>query len=249
MLRGMLRANGDNHVFPVRLYVSDTDGDRALFDTWYDLMPQSRQARADRFKNEPDRRRCILAYALLVTAVREVHNDIHLSIGPSIESLITGSSLDISETADGKPYLTNIPICFNISHSKERVAVAVSAADVGCDVECKSSDPLRIAKRFFTAGEYSYLLGIEDKAELASEFTRLWTLKESIVKCCGEGIRRPFSDFSLLDDEGKRVDVINLPGITGDYHIREYEAENGYCYSICSTYDVIEDEIRWVRLT
>lgn len=245
----MLRADKDNHAFPVRLYVSDTDVDGELIDKWYDMMPQSRQQRADRFKCEPDRRRCILAYALLVTAVREVYNDHQQLIGPSAEGSITSGTFDISETADGKPYLTNIPICFNISHSKERVAVAVSASDVGCDVECKSSDPLRIAKRFFDKTEYSFLLGIDDEAERAQEFTRLWTLKESIVKCCGEGIRHPLGDFSLLDDNGMRKDVIRLTGTGSDYHIREYEPENGYCYSLCSTYDDMEDCIRWVRLT
>ncbi len=235
----MLRAGGgENHSFPVRMYVSDLSMDDDFFDRWYDLMPKERRERAQRFKNESDRRRNIGAYALLVHSVTELLGGEDLS-----------DRLNISETADGKPYFTDIPVCFNISHSKDRIAVALSPQKVGCDVESGRRKGLNIAKRFFAAEEYALLSDISDEDERSLEFARLWTLKEAVVKCCGEGIRHELDDFSLVDDEGNRKETVVLPGFDEIYHIREFESESGYCYSVCSTCSDIEERIRRVRLT
>ncbi len=219
------------------MYVSDLSMGADFFDRWYDLMPKARRERAQRFKKESDRRRNIGAYALLVHSVTELLGSSDLS-----------GRLNISESADGKPYFTDIPVCFNISHSKDRIVVALSPEKVGCDVERERVDTLGIARRFFAAEEYDLLLRIEDEEKRSHEFTRLWTLKESVVKCIGEGIRHELGDFSLVDDDGRRKETITLPGFDESYHIREFESESGYCYSVCSTSGNIEERIRRVRL-
>ena len=66
-----------NHAFDVRLYVSDLSYDKEFYDRWYELMPQRRRERADRFKNGIDAHRCIAAYALLVCAVLELAEDLY----------------------------------------------------------------------------------------------------------------------------------------------------------------------------
>ena len=226
----MLKATADT-VFDVRLYVADTSGDEAFFDTWYARMPQTRRTRCDRFRQEADRKRCITAYALLSYALNE----------------LTGKrscTWNVTEGADGKPYLTDIPVFFNISHSGERIALALSPMEVGCDVESKSANALSIAKRFFSENEHAYILAAPDEKTRSRDFTRLWTMKESVVKCCGEGIRRPFRDFSVVDEEGGITDTVTLPGKRDVYHIREFAAEDKYCYSVCSIYDRIENDIR-----
>ncbi len=219
------------------MYVSNLSMDDDFFDRWYDLMPEPRRERAQRFKNEADRRRNIGAYALLVHSVTELLGSSDLS-----------GRLNISESADGKPYFTDIPVCFNISHSKDRIAVALSPEKVGCDVERQRGDALGIARRFFTKEEYDHLSRIADEDERSLEFTRLWTLKESVVKCIGEGIRHELGDFSLVDDKGNRNDTITLAGFDESFHIREFADEMGYCYSVCSTCGDIEERIRRVRL-
>ena len=192
---------------------------------------------------EPDRRRCITAYALLAYSLRDLAADLG-----KYKEWDLAMPLAIELTQEGKPYPDHIPVCFNISHSGERVAVALSALDVGCDVEYRSRNALSIAKRFFSTAEYEYLDGIEDECERDSEFTRLWTMKESVVKCCGEGISHPFGDFSLVDVNGARLDTVRLPGRGEVYRIREFEGENGYCYSVCSLCDTTEDKIRYIKL-
>ena len=234
----MLNAGlGPDRSFLVRLYVSDISMSEEFYDGWYDRMPKERQKRADRFKHDADRHRLIGAYALLVHAMTELFEGEDLS-----------GRFNISETSDGKPYFTDIPVCFNISHSMDRIAVALSPKEVGCDVEVKSGNVLTVAKRFFTPEEYVYLQSIEDEEERSGEFTRIWTMKESVVKCSGEGIRHRFDDFSCVDEKGIAKGEITLAGKDSGYHIKEYESENGYRYSVCSMHDRFEDSIRRITL-
>lgn len=228
MLKGI-----KNPVFDVRMYAADISGDAAFYDKWYRLMPASRCERCDRFKIEADKKRCIKSYAL-----------ISYSLGDLIGTDIT--TFDIREGAGGKPYLSDIPVYFNISHAKERVVCALSPMEIGCDVEIRSANALSVAKRFFSGDEYRLLLAEEDEKARDALFTKLWTIKESVVKCSGEGIRRIFSDFSVVDDDGNIAGRIKLSGIDQEYHIRCFASENGYCYSLCSEYENIGDKIRFI---
>ncbi len=229
--------------FPVRLYASDISYDPSFFDRWYSLMPPERKERCNRFRHEQDRRRCITGYALLAGALRDLLDD------PDIQGRWDFSMpLRISEKDNGKPFLENIPVCFNISHSGQMVIVSVSSSEVGCDVERVRADALAIARRFFTEEEYGYLKGLATQKECDLEFTRLWTMKESVVKCCGDGIRRSFNDFALLDKSGKRISKVMLADSDEVYHVKEYEGANGYCYSVCSLCADMEDTIRYLQL-
>ena len=187
-----------------------------------------------------------MAYVLLIKAVRELSADIDMHDEWGLTAGEDGQikELPLTYSPDGKPYFESIPVHFNISHAGDRVMVALSPGEVGCDVEHKSKDALRIAKRFFTVREYEALLAIADEERRSQEFMRLWTLKESVVKCCGEGIRHSFDDFSLLDAEGERKSIIKLNSRNVPYHIKEFKSENGYCYSCCSAYGEFEEELR-----
>ena len=226
------------------MYVTDISQSGNFYDMWYDRMPKDRRIKNDRYKVDVVRKRCIAAYALLVHALCDVQKD-----GIIPEGFDPGNTeLPISEYDNGKPYLEGIPIYFNISHSGDMVAVALAPKEVGCDVEYKSKNAMNVAEHFFAEDEVAFLNKTEDEARQELEFTKLWTMKESVVKCTGEGIRRPFDDFSLVDCAGKRVSRIILPGRSDILHVREYESKNGYCFSVCSVYEDIEDKIRYVRL-
>lgn len=230
--------------FAVRLYVADISQSEEFYDMWYNRMPKERRIKADRYKPDKDRKRCIAAYALLAYALCEAQENGLISQGIDPGS----AELPISEDDNGKPYLEGIPICYSISHSGDMVAVALSPKEVGCDVECKSKNAMSIAEHFFSEDEVAFLRSIDDESRQGLEFTRLWTMKESVVKCSGEGIRRAFSDFSLIDCAGERVGHLTLPGRYDTFRVREFESKNGYCFSVCSVYEDIEDKIRYVRL-
>ena len=222
--------------FATRLYVSDIIACEDIFDRWYELMPEARRQRCDRFRISDDRKRCIGAYALLVLALRDL-------------GIKCPDTLAIEEAQGGKPYLGDLPVFFNISHARECVVVALSPDEVGCDVEYRSDNALGVAKRFFAPDEYAYLSSIGDEDERRLQFTKIWTMKESVVKCCGEGVRRQLNDFSCTDKAGNRNRHITLAGTTDrKYHIKEYESNGGYCYSICTVNEKTEDRIRHMML-
>mgnify|MGYP003306333710 CR=1 FL=1 len=95
---------------------------------------------------------------------------------------------------DGKPYLVGDEICFNLSHSDNIALCSVSGDVVGCDVEKIRPYNPKLAKRFFTTEEFS-LLEKSDNPDLL--FTRLWTMKESILKCLGSGLSGGLSEYDF----------------------------------------------------
>ena len=125
--------------------------------------------------------------------------------------------------------------------------VAISSQDVGCDVEKRCSNAENVAKRFFHEKEYAAIAAANDDIR-DDLFRTLWTLKESVVKCSGQGLRSELGSFCVVDDEGRILRSITVGG-RSVCHIRTYDIDDGYSYSVCRTYDKIEDKIRWISIT
>ncbi len=86
----------------------------------------------------------------------------------------------------GKPYLINFPnVYFNISHSGEYIACTASDEPVGIDIQKIGEYNYDVAKRVCSGKE---LVQIENSSDKASEFTKLWTQKEAVLKMYGTGI-------------------------------------------------------------
>ncbi len=104
---------------------------------------------------------------------------------------IPSASLEFARREQGKPYLTNapFPIYFNLSHSGNFAALAVSSVgEIGIDIEkIRTRNFLAIAERYFHADELKQLLATPE-AERAQLFFKLWTLKEAFFKATGGGI-------------------------------------------------------------
>ena len=88
----------------------------------------------------------------------------------------------------GKPFLDGYSdIHFNISHSGEYVAVALSEKPVGVDIEKIKEYNYDVLKRVCNEKE---LIQIEESLDKASEFIKLWTQKEAVLKMKGCGIAK-----------------------------------------------------------
>ena len=107
-----------------------------------------------------------------------------------------GEKLTFTYGSNGKPYLKDKRAFFNISHSGDYVVCSVSESEIGCDVQTVTKYNPRIAARFFTEKEDAFLLKSENQPE---DFTRLWTLKESVLKKTGEGITGGLDSFCFAD--------------------------------------------------
>ena len=90
----------------------------------------------------------------------------------------------------GKPFLVGHALQFNVSHSADYWAIAVSnLATVGIDVEVLRPRPSldKVARRCFSEAEYVYWQ-LQPAHEQLLLFYRLWTIKEAFVKAVGRGL-------------------------------------------------------------
>ena len=86
----------------------------------------------------------------------------------------------------GKPYLSNDPnVHFNVSHSGDYVVCAVFNKPIGVDIQKIGEYNSDVSKKVCNEKE---LLQIENSLDKASEFTKLWTQKEAVLKMYGTGI-------------------------------------------------------------
>ena len=145
------------------------------------ILPENRIEKYNRLKRNSDRDNCVVAYLLLRYALRE----------NGIDSFET----EVGE--NGKPFLKSEKLFFNISHCAEGVAVVVDTEPVGIDVQEIDGFNEKVAKRFFNESENKKINASPDKAKA---FTRIWTLKESAIKCEGKSLAN-LGEFSFGDYE------------------------------------------------
>jgi 4'-phosphopantetheinyl transferase len=152
-------------------------------NTLYQLaatLTPDEQLRAERFRFERDRRRFVVGRGVLRHIL-------------SRYQLITPEQLQFNYNVYGKPILVetdNIqPIAFNLSHSHELAVYALTIHGiVGIDLEwLRVTNLEQIAKRFFSAREYTEISLLEGKQKQI-RFFRYWTLKEAYLKAIGRGI-------------------------------------------------------------
>ncbi|ASG67045.1 hypothetical protein fh0823_25120 [Francisella halioticida] len=107
----------------------------------------------------------------------------------------------IFASKNGKPYLCNSDIHFNISHTGSKVIIAVANQQIGIDAEEVSVQRkiLKIAKRYFKQDEF---LALEKSSDLYKNFYILWTLKEAQVKRNSLGIAKGLdkATFKIIND-------------------------------------------------
>lgn len=141
------------------------------------LLPQWRREQALRFKHEQGQKECTYSYLLLHKLLKEEYG---IEEQPAF---IYGEH--------GKPSLSFAnhhnapPIHFNLSHCRKAVACVVSDSEVGIDVECFGRYKDSLARHICNDEE---LARITASPSPDTEFTRLWTQKEAVVKLTGRGI-------------------------------------------------------------
>lgn len=100
----------------------------------------------------------------------------------------------VKTAKNGKPYFPDHrEIRFNISHSGRAVVCAVSASEVGIDVqEMRITDGRkleRLGRKVFSEETFTRFLALPDEAQRTA-FFREWSMKEAYVKWTGEGLTR-----------------------------------------------------------
>ena len=88
---------------------------------------------------------------------------------------------------DGKPFLLKRQWKFNLSHSGVWVALGISDAEIGVDIERIRRYHSATARKLFTEEEQVMLEQVESEEARNALFTRLWTEWEAVLKLEGSG--------------------------------------------------------------
>lgn len=178
-------------------------------------VSEQRRQQALRFKFEEGRRLCLSAYLLLKRALKREYG---ISENPVFEY-----------SADGKPSIAGHPeIHFNLSHCRLAAVCVVSDVPVGIDVESVRPFKESLARYVLSDAEYQSVVSSPNPD---AEFIRLWTMKESLLKLTGEGIRRDLK--TLLEED-----------VSSSKPIFRTEYLQGAICTVCSSN---ADRMEWIR--
>jgi 4'-phosphopantetheinyl transferase len=191
--------------------------------TLFALLSPDEVLRAERFYFPLHRRRYIATRGFLRRIL-----GFYLEIKPELIHFLYSSH--------HKPYLANIDLEFNVSHSHDMALLAFTKKhSIGVDIEKINNhfNPA-VAKRFFSEPEYTHLMNRESSAQ-AALFYAIWSRKEAVVKAIGEGLHFPLKSFSVLVDQLELVDKtwhLKSVNIHKDYHAAFCTAESNATVSV-----------------
>ena len=208
-----------------RVYVLDTAelGDEALFDRWLGKMTSRRRQKIAAFRFDKDKRLCLGAGILLAAAVQGGEKE--------PEYLVS---------AHGKPYFEDGRICFNLSHSGTLAVCAVSDREVGADVQQYRHFEDNLIRFVFQPGEVQRIYACETPEQRDILCTRLWTVKESIMKYLGTGIGLAPKKIRLDMNGAISAQCSDLS--LEKLHFTHYQPD-GCELTVCSEYEQFTDSL------
>ena len=124
---------------------------------------------------------------------------------------------------NGKIYCKNSDIKFNISHSKNLVAICFSNKNVGIDVEKIRNVNINLLNKFHTEEKNSVIF----EKDVDIQILGIWTKKEAYLKAEGLGITKPLNSFNVLDLKDNKY-VIDTFNVCNDYVVSISHCSNKY---------------------
>jgi len=123
---------------------------------------------------------------------------------------VAADHLNFETKEYGKLYLPDQSIQFNVAHAHEYALYAFTLNDeIGIDIEeQRSIEYAAIAQRIMSPNEYAYWTEC-DSAQQAELFFQIWTRKEALVKCTGDGLRMPLKNLNTLTETRELQTKIN----------------------------------------
>jgi 4'-phosphopantetheinyl transferase len=221
------------HVWAVRLHAAQD-----VVEHLTRLLSVDEMVRARRFRFARDRRRFVVARAVLRILLAR-----YTSTAPT--------ALHFTYGRFGKPELAEpaSDLRFSVSHSADVAVYAITRGEaVGVDVETvrRHPDAESLARRFFSPQECAALESVGER-DRAQAFFNCWTRKEAYLKALGTGLSSPLDRFEVslapnqpaalrrvADDprEAERWSLFGFepePGAVGAAAVRRRHAELRFC--------------------
>lgn len=202
-----------------------------------DLEPAER-SRADRMRPPADRARFVAAHAALKRLLSR-----YLALPPS--------DIELDAAPGGKPRLSpatlaktaaDLDLRFNLSHSGDLAAVAVSRRDVGVDLE--REQPVRdwtaLSAHVCSLEERQVLDRQADAAGIDRAFNRIWVRKEAFVKATGTGLAADLTGVTVLPLESPTAPVIGAAAAGADgrrWSVHDIAVGPGYAGAVATDID------------
>lgn len=199
------------------------------------LLPEETCKKVNSFVRSNDSQRSLLGELL-------ARHLLHKATGEPLpdEAFTTGEK--------GKPAHDGFRgIHFNITHSGEWVAVALSSGCVGVDVERMRKIPEGLAKRFFSEAENQWLDSAKNEAEQKDIFFTLWTLKESFLKAIGTGLTKSLSSFTILKKGNNHFELKQDKGTKG-FKLYNFAFPEGYKLSVCAEDGEFKQKVNFIEI-
>jgi 4'-phosphopantetheinyl transferase len=187
------------------------------------ILSADEQERADRYRFEADRLRCVIGRGYL-----------RLLLGKILD--LPANKLQFEYDEFGKPSLVprqGLPLQFNVSHSGDLILIAITMARaVGVDVERIRTDldPDTVAARFFSTHECKVLASLAGAARYEAFFA-CWTRKEAYLKGRGIGLSLPLDQFDvsfLPNEEPQLLATRHDPSEAQRWTLRTLEPGHDY---------------------
>lgn len=137
------------------------------------------------------------------------------------ECISAPQPLEAAYEPKGKPYILHVPWHYNLSHSGDYVALAISDVPVGVDIQQMRPYRDSLVKRFFSVEEAVAYENVSSENIRWREcfFYTLWCRKEAYGKLLGTGLTEDVLKRNMLEDVG--------------VHLYEYGEIPGYCICVC----------------
>lgn len=200
---------GEVHIWMISIARS-----MVLCDDADQILSVEEKDRASRYYHERDRVRFIISRVALRKTlggyVEMKPEDIEFAIGANKKPMIAGSE----------------HIQYNVSHSGDKIVIAVSGRPVGIDVEYinEQYNVQDVAETCLSETEQE---AIRQQEHSAQDFYRLWTRKEALLKATGKGIDDDIKQTPSLDS------VHDTSIFTGeDLYVNTFTPYDSYICSI-----------------
>ncbi len=103
---------------------------------------------------------------------------------------VKAKDIQFKKAAFGKPYVANVALSFNVSHSGEQALIAISKCkQLGVDIErWRTLDNIEaLVRRNFSEQEKKQWLTVA-REQREKTFFQIWTSKEAFIKATGRGL-------------------------------------------------------------
>jgi len=203
----------DININLVSIYFAKTKDIISKYPRLIKFIDKDDRLRADKFHFEEDRCTWLFCHTLLRLVIAS-------KLG------IDSSEVIFFTDINNKPWLEGNPLFFNISHTREALAFAISdSAIVGIDIEKvdRKIDFESIIRTFFSPGERKFILTDPDLSR--EKLFLLWTRKEALLKALGTGIINKLTDVEVF----REINILN--SISFENIVDDHSFCDHYLYS------------------